>query len=153
MFVSGLDVKLVFELVEVNVVVWRIELSVGAGGEVLRLGLLRHAALAAVVDALMVVERVERSEHLVAEAAARRVQRLQVLLLRVPLEREARGQQLAAHLAAVARAQRAHCATHNNQHQRISQQHTTLRIQHHCDRSHPTGPIVTEPIGTVVYHC
>ena len=102
----------------------RVDLSVGAGGEVLRLRLLRRAALPAVVDALMVVERVERSEHLVAQGAARRVQRLQVLLLGVPLERQPRGQQLAAHLAAVARAQRAHgahCATHNNQHQRISQ--------------------------------
>lgn len=100
---------------------WGIDLSVGAGGEVLRLRLLGHAALSAVVDALMVVERVERSEHLVAEGAARRVQRLQVLLLGVPLEREPRGEQLAAHLAAVPRAQRANCATHNNQHERISQ--------------------------------
>lgn len=96
--------------------VGRIDFGVGTGGEVLGLGLLREAALAAVVDALMVVERVEGAEHLVAEAAARRVQGLQVLLLRVPLERQPRGQQLAAHLAPVARAQRAHCATHNNQH-------------------------------------
>lgn len=125
----------------------RIDLSVGAGGEVLRLRLLGHAALPAVVDALMVVERVERTEHLVAEGAARRVQRLQVLLLGVPLEREPRGQQLAAHLAAVPRAQRANCATHNNQHERISQGQAgppaasgPARIQHHSDRSHPTGP-------------
>lgn len=111
-----LDVKLIFELVEVDIVVGGIDFSVGAGGEVLRLRLLRQAALAPVVDTLMVVERVEGAEHLVAEAAARRVQRLQVLLLRVPLEREPRGQQLAAHLAAVPRPQRPHCATHNNQH-------------------------------------
>lgn len=129
--VGRLDVELVFELVEVNVVVGRVErvervdgidgverveLGVGRGAKVLRLRLLRGPALAPVVDALMVVERVEGAEHLVAEAAARRVQRLQVLLLRVPLEREPRGEQLAAHLAAVPRAQGAHCATHNNQH-------------------------------------
>lgn len=86
-----------------------------AGGEVLRL-LLGRAALAPVVDALVVVERVERAEHLVAQAAARRVQRLQVLLFRVPLERQPRRQQLAAHLASVTRPQWAHCATHNDQH-------------------------------------
>lgn len=112
---------MVFELVEVDIVG---ELGV-LRGEVLRLRLRRQRgqggqggqrALAAVVDALMVVEGVERAEDLVAEAAARRVQRLQVLLLRVPLEREPRGEQLAAHLAAVPRAQGAHCATHNNQH-------------------------------------
>lgn len=107
---------MIFELVEVDVVVGGSDLSVGAGGEVLGLRLLRQAALAAVVDALMVVERVERSEHLVTQAAARRVQRLQVLLLRVPLEGQPRGQQLAAHLAAVPSPQRPHCATHNNQH-------------------------------------
>lgn len=107
---------MIFELVKVDIVVGRIDFSVRAGGEVLGLGLLREATLAAVVDALMVVERVESSEHLVAEAAARRVQRLQMLLLGVPLQREPRGQQLAAHLAPVARAQRAHCTTHNNQH-------------------------------------
>lgn len=65
-------------------------------------------ALSSVVDALVVVERVERAEHLVAETAARRVERLQVLLLRVPLEGEPRRQQLPAHLAAVPRG---HCTT------------------------------------------
>lgn len=93
-----------------------VDFGVGAGGEVLGLRLLWQPALPAMVDALMVVERVEGAEHLVAEAAARRVQRLQVLLLRVPLQREPRRQQLAAHLAAVARPERPHCATHNNQH-------------------------------------
>lgn len=136
-----LDIKLVFELVEVDVVMLRVDLSVGAGGEVLRLRLLRRAALPAVVDALMVVERVERSEHLVAQGAARRVQRLQVLLLGVPLEREPRRQQLAAHLAAVPRAQWANCATHNNQHQRISQHAGASDPSYPpCDRSLPTGP-------------
>lgn len=96
--------------------VLRIDLGVGAGGEVLWLGLLGDGALTAVVDALVVVQRVEGPEHLVAEAAARRVQRLQVLLLGVPLEGQPRGQQLAAHLAPVPRAKRPHCATHNNQH-------------------------------------
>lgn len=127
-----------------------IDLSVGAGGQVLRLRLLGHAALPAVVDALMVVERVERSEHLVAEGAARRVQRLQVLLLGVPLEREPRGQQLAAHLAAVPRAQRANCATHNNQHERISQD-TSRRGPSYPTPLRPlasNGSHVTEPIGT-----
>lgn len=74
------------------------------GGEILRL----RRSLPPVVDALVVVERVERAEDLVAERAARRVQRLQVLLFRVPLERQPRRQQLAAHLAAVPGAQRAH---------------------------------------------
>lgn len=110
-----LDVELIFELVEIDVV-RRIDFSIRARGQVLRLRLLRQTALPAVVDALMVVERVESAEHLVAEAAARRVQRLEVLLLRVSLEGQPRREQLAANLAPVARAQWAHCATHNNQH-------------------------------------
>lgn len=78
--------------------------------------MLLGGALAAVVDALVVVEGVEGAEHLVAEGAPGRMQRLQVLLLSVTLEREPRRQQLAAHLATVARPQRPHCATHNDQH-------------------------------------
>lgn len=111
-----LDIELVFEFVEVDVVVGRVEFRLRRSGEVLRLGEGRRVALATVVDALVVVERVERAEDLVAERAARRVQRLEVLLLRVALEGQPRGQQLAAHLAPVARAQGTHCATHNNQH-------------------------------------
>lgn len=112
---SLLDIELVFEFVEIDVLVRGIDLGVGHG-EVSGCRLLRCTALPSVVDALMVVERVERPEHLVAEAAASRVQRLQVLLLRVPLQREPRREQLAADLAAVAGAERTHCRTHNNQH-------------------------------------
>lgn len=111
---------MILELVEVDIVVRGGDLGVGRGGEVLRQrrgrrvrAVLRvrrgQRALATVVDALVVVERVERAEHLVAQRAARRVQRLQVLLLRVPLQRQPRGQQLAAHLAPVPGSQRAHC--------------------------------------------
>lgn len=91
--------------------------GVGVGvGQALGLVVRGERALPAVVDRLVVVEGVERAEDLVAERAARRVQRLEVLLLRVPLEREPRREQLAAHLAPVPRAQGTHCATHNNQH-------------------------------------
>lgn len=66
----------------------------------------RVLLLAPVVDALVVVQAVERTEHLVAEIAHRVVERLQVLLLLVALQRELRAQQLAADVAPVAGGQR-----------------------------------------------
>lgn len=53
------------------------------------------------VDALVIVQAVERPEHLVAERAHRAVERLKVLLLLVPLQGELRGEGLAAHVARV----------------------------------------------------
>lgn len=106
--VNELDIEVVFKLVEVNGMMWWVgdKLGVRAGGEVLRLRLVRVRALPPVVDALVVVERVEGPEDLVAERAASGVQRLQVLLLGVALECEPRRQQLAAHLAPVPGPQR-----------------------------------------------
>lgn len=54
------------------------------------------------IDAAVVVEAVERAKDLVAERAHGVVQRLEVLLLLVPLERELGAEQLAAHVAPVA---------------------------------------------------
>uniref|UniRef100_A0A182J5P8 Uncharacterized protein n=1 Tax=Anopheles atroparvus TaxID=41427 RepID=A0A182J5P8_ANOAO len=59
--------------------------------------------LPAVVDALVIVQAVQRAKHLVAEVAHRIVERLQVLLLFVPLEGQLGTQQLTAHVAPVAR--------------------------------------------------
>lgn len=58
--------------------------------------------LAAMIDALVVVQRVQRAEDLVAQVANGVVQRLQVLLLLVAFQRELGAQQFAAHVAPVA---------------------------------------------------
>jgi len=50
-----------------------------------------------VVNALVVVETVERAEHFVAHVADGRVQRLVVLLFDVPLQRQPGAQALAAY--------------------------------------------------------
>lgn len=56
------------------------------------------------IDALVIVQTVERPEHLVAEGANRTVQRLEVLLLFVPFEGELRGKRFAANVAGIAHA-------------------------------------------------
>lgn len=66
----------------------------------------RVLLLSAMVDALVIVQTVERAEDLVAQIADRIVQRLQVLLLLVPLQRQFRAEQFAADVATVARGQR-----------------------------------------------
>lgn len=62
--------------------------------------------LAPVVDALVVVQRVQGAKDLVAQITYGVVQRLQMLLLLVPLQGELRAQQLATDIAAMARVQR-----------------------------------------------
>lgn len=62
--------------------------------------------LASMVDALVVVQAVQGAEHLVAQIADRIVERLQVLLLLVPLQGQLGAQQFAAHVTAMARGQR-----------------------------------------------
>lgn len=57
--------------------------------------------LPTVVDALVIVQAVERPEHLVAKRADRAVQGLKVLLLFVPFQGELRREGLAAHVARV----------------------------------------------------
>lgn len=54
------------------------------------------------IDALVVVEAVQGPEDLVAEGADGTVQRLEVLLLLVPLQRQLRREGLAAHVAGIA---------------------------------------------------
>lgn len=54
------------------------------------------------VDALVIVQTVERPEHLVAECADRAVQGLEVLLLFVPFEGELGGEGFAANVAGIA---------------------------------------------------
>lgn len=66
----------------------------------------RVLLLSAMVDALVIVQTVERAEDLVAQIADRIVQRLQVLLLLVPLQRQFCAEQFAADVATVARGQR-----------------------------------------------
>lgn len=66
----------------------------------------RVLLLSAMVDALVIVQTVERAEDLVAQIADRIVQRLQVLLLLVPLQRQFRAEQFAADVTTVARGQR-----------------------------------------------
>lgn len=61
--------------------------------------------LAPVIDALVVVQTVQRAEHLVAQIAHCIVQGLQVLLLLVPFQRQFRAQQLAAYVTSMARGQ------------------------------------------------
>jgi len=62
--------------------------------------------LAAMVDALVVVQRVQSAEDLVAQIAHGVVQRLQMLLFLVALKRELGAQQLAADVAPMAGIQR-----------------------------------------------
>lgn len=57
--------------------------------------------LAPVIDALVVVQAVQRAEHLVAEIAHGIVQRLQMLLLLVPFQGQLRAEQLSADVAPV----------------------------------------------------
>lgn len=57
--------------------------------------------LPTVIDALVIVQAVERPEHLVAKRADRAVQGLKVLLLFVPFQGELRRESLAAHVARV----------------------------------------------------
>lgn len=54
------------------------------------------------VDALVIVQTVERPEHLVAESADRAIQGLKVLLLFVPFEGELRGKGFTANVAGIA---------------------------------------------------
>lgn len=68
--------------------------------------LLRLRLLPPMVDALVIVEAVERAKHLVAQIANGIVQRLQVLLLLVTFQRQFGAQQLAAHVTTMARGQR-----------------------------------------------
>lgn len=62
----------------------------------------RVLLLSPVVDALVVVQAVQRAKHLVAQIADGIVQRLQVLLLLVSLQRELGAQQFAADIAPMA---------------------------------------------------
>lgn len=84
----------------------------------------RHATitgalfLSTVVDALVIVQAVQRPEHLVAERAHRAVQGLEVLLLFVPFQGELRGEGLAADVAGIANARRQQAAV-----QRVRQSH------------------------------
>jgi len=59
-----------------------------------------------VVDALVIVQAVQRPEHLVADRADRVVQWLIVLLLFVPFQGELGGERLAAHVARVTNSRR-----------------------------------------------
>lgn len=70
------------------------------------------------VDALVIVQAVERPEHLVAERADRAVQGLIVLLLFVPFQGELRGEGLAAYFARETAARRQQAAV-----QRMRQSH------------------------------
>lgn len=54
------------------------------------------------VDALVIVQTVERPEHLVAESADRAVQGLKMLLLFVPFQGELRGKGFTANVAGIA---------------------------------------------------
>lgn len=71
------------------------------------------------VDALVIVQAVQRPEHLVAERADRAVQGLEVLLLFVPLEGELRREGFAANVAGIAHARRVEQAAV----QRVRQSH------------------------------
>lgn len=88
------------------------------------MSLVRHARpqsllfLPTVVDALVIVQAVERPEHLVAERADRAVQGLKVLLLFVPFQGELRGEGFAAHVARVTDSRRQQAAV-----QRMRQSH------------------------------
>lgn len=62
--------------------------------------------LSAMVDAAMVVETVERPKDFVTNRAHGVVERLQVLLFLVPLERELGAEQFPAHVTAMASADR-----------------------------------------------
>lgn len=54
------------------------------------------------IDALVIVQTVERPEHLVAEGAHRAIQGLEVLLLFVPFKGELRGKGFTANVAGIA---------------------------------------------------
>jgi len=71
-----------------------------------------------VVDALVIVQAVQRPEHLVADRADRVVQWLIVLLLFVPFQGELRREGLAAHVARVTDPRRQQAAV-----QRMRQSH------------------------------
>lgn len=61
--------------------------------------------LAAMIYALVVVEAVQRAKDFVAQIANGIIERLQVLLFLVPLQRQLCAEQFAAHVAAVASVQ------------------------------------------------
>lgn len=79
------------------------------------------------VDALVVVQAVQRPEHLVAERADRAVQGLKVLLLFVPFEGELRGQGFTANVAGIADARGQKAAV-----QRVRQSHRENRRRWTC---------------------
>jgi hypothetical protein len=62
--------------------------------------------LPAMINALVIIQAVERAEHFVAEIAHGIVQRLQVLLFLVPFQCELRAQQLSTNVAAMAGGER-----------------------------------------------